>query len=141
MRDTIENYIKEYPNQEQVKMMNSWLENHAPGTFKFTGLVDPADDTVVTPQATVDYGYSWFSLTAGPATLQTPQYDKFFSVSIFDMLHNVPAVIVHPQKPILLVRPGQSAPPGRLPCRAVGDRPGPGLYTHGRRGQSGRSPR
>lgn len=112
MRDTIENYIKEYPNQEQVKMMNSWLENHAPGTFKFTGLVDPADDTVVTPQATVDYGYSWFSLTAGPATLQTPQYDKFFSVSIFDMLHNVPAVIVHPQKPILLVRPGQSAPPG-----------------------------
>jgi hypothetical protein len=67
---------------------------------------------VITPQATVDYGYCWFSLSEGPAIVHTPQYDRFFSVSVFDMLHNVPAVIVHPQKPILLLRPGQSAPQG-----------------------------
>jgi hypothetical protein len=112
MRDTIENYIKEYPNQQQVKMMTAWLQNNTPGTFHFTGLVDPTDATVITPQATVDYGYNWFSLTEGPAVLRTPAYDRFFSVSVFDMLHNVPAVIVHPQKPILLMRPGQSVPPG-----------------------------
>lgn len=114
MRDTIENYIKEYPNQQQVKMMNAWLENNQPGTFHFTGLVDPTDGTVITPQATVDYGYNWFSLTDGPAIIRTPRYDKFFSVSIFDMLHNVPAVIVQPEKPILVLRPGQSVPPGNF---------------------------
>lgn len=112
MRDTIENFIKEYPNRQQVQMMNAWLENNKPGKFQFTGLVDPTDGTVITPQATVDYGYNWFSLTEGPAIIRTTRYDKFFSVSIFDMLHNTPAVIVQPQKPILLMRPGQSVPPG-----------------------------
>jgi hypothetical protein len=112
MQDSIENYIKEYPNQEQVKMMKIWLEKNEPGTFQFTGLVDPADETVVTPQASVDYGYNWFSLSEGPAIIRTPQYDKFFSVSIFDMKHNVPAVVVSPDKPILLIRPGQAIPEG-----------------------------
>jgi len=93
-QDTIENYIREFPNQEQVKMMERWLEANEPGSFTFTGLVDPTDDTVVTPQATVDYGYNWFSLSEGPAILRTPQYDRFFSVSTFDMEHNIPAVIV-----------------------------------------------
>lgn len=111
-QDTIENYIKEFPNQEQVKMMTAWLDNNEAGTFQFTGLVDPTDATVVTPQATVDYGYNWFSLTDGPAVIHTPQYDRFFSVSIFDMKHNVPAVIVHPEIPILLIRPGQPRPAG-----------------------------
>jgi len=111
-QDTIENYIREFPNQEQVKMMNLRLEGNEPGSFTFTGLVDPTDDTVVTPQATVDYGYNWFSLSEGPAILRTPQYDRFFSVSIFDMEHNIPAVIVSPSKPILLIRPGQTAPEG-----------------------------
>lgn len=46
MRDTIENYIREYPNQEQVRIMNAWLENNEPGTFQFTGPVDPTDDIV-----------------------------------------------------------------------------------------------
>lgn len=112
LQDSIENYIKEYPNQEQVKMMRTWLEENEPGTFQFTGLVDPSDNTVVTPQATVDYGYNWFSLSQGPAIIRTPLYDKFFSVSIFDMKHNVPAVIVNPGKPILLLRPGQPSPEG-----------------------------
>jgi len=112
VRDMIENYIHEYPNQEQVRMMNTWLKKHKKGTFWFTGLVDPSDDTVITPQATVDYGYNWFSISDGPAIVKTPQYDKFFSVSVFDMKHNVPAVIGNPGKPILLIRPGQKRPKG-----------------------------
>jgi hypothetical protein len=77
-QDTFENYIKEYPNQEQVKMMKAWLAKNEKGTFQFSGLVDPNDDTVVTPQATVDYGYNWFSLSEGCAIVRTPKYDKFF---------------------------------------------------------------
>jgi len=111
-QDNIFEYIKEFPNQEQVKMMNSWLENNEKGTFSFSGLVDPTDKTVVTPQATVDYGYNWFSIADAPAIINTPKYDKFFSVSIFDMKHNVPAVIVNPKKPIALIRPGQIVPEG-----------------------------
>ena len=34
------------------------------------------------------------AVSDGPAIIRTPQYDKFFSVSIFDMKHNVPAGIV-----------------------------------------------
>ena len=93
-------------------MMTAWLETHRPGTFSFTGLVDPDDATVITPQATVDYGYCWFTLSEGPAIVRTPSYGYFFSVSVFDMHHNVPAVVVHPAKPILLVRPGQAIPDG-----------------------------
>ena len=107
LQDSIENYIKEYPNQEQVKMMKAWLTENEPGTFTFTGLVDPTDATVVTPQATVDYGYNWFSLSDGPAIVDTPQYKYFFAVSILDIKHNIQAVIVNPDKPILIVRPGQ----------------------------------
>ena len=110
--DTVEDYIAQYPNQEQAKMMNAWLEKYQPGTFSFSGLVDPTDTTVVTPQATVDYGYNWFSVSNGPAIINTPQYDRFFSVSIFDMKHNVPAVITNPQRPIAIVRPGQTVPEG-----------------------------
>ncbi|MBK1887674.1 DUF1214 domain-containing protein [Marinobacter sp. DY40_1A1] len=110
--DTVEEYIREFPNQEQVKMMHAWLEKNEKGTFQFTGLVDPTDSTVVTPQATVNYGYNWFSVSDDPAIVKTPKYDKFFSVSIFDMKHNVPAVIVNPDKPILIKRPGQKVPDG-----------------------------
>lgn len=111
-QDTVEEYLREFPNQEQVKMMEAWLEKNEKGTFQFTGLVDPTDSTVVTPQATVNYGYNWFSVSDGPAIIKTPRYDKFFSVSIFDMKHNVPAVVVNPEKPILIKRPGQQIPDG-----------------------------
>lgn len=111
-QDTVEAYLREYPNQEQVRMMNTWLEKYEKGTFQFTGLVDPANTTVVTPQATVDYGYNRFSISDGPAVISTPKYDKFFSVSIFDMKHNVPAVITNPEKPILIKRPDQAVPEG-----------------------------
>ena len=111
-QDTVEEYLREYPNQEQTRMMNAWLEQHEQGTFQFTGLVDPSDATVVTPQATVNYGYNWFSVSDGPAIITTPSYDKFFSVSFFDMKHNIPAVIVNPSKPILIKRPDQELPQG-----------------------------
>ena len=111
-QDTVENFIREYPNREQVRMMTRWIGDHDPGTFSFTGLVDPTDDTVITPQATVDYGYCWFSLSEGPAVVHTPRYDRFFSVSVFDMLHNIPDVVVNPDRPLLLIRPGQEIPIG-----------------------------
>ena len=111
-QDTLDNFIRDYPNRQQVAMMNAWLEDHEPGTFSFTGLVDPSDATVITPQATVDYGYCWFSVSDGPAVLDTPGYGRFFSVAVFDMLHNVPDVVVNPTRPILLIRPGQTAPDG-----------------------------
>ena len=37
------NRIREFPNQKQVRMMTAWLDEHEPGTFSFTGLVDPTD--------------------------------------------------------------------------------------------------
>ena len=110
--DTVEEYLKEFPNQEQVRMMNKWLETNEKATFWFTGYVTPTDHTVITPQANVDYGYSWFSVSDGPAILKTPKYDKFFSVAVFDMRHNTPLVIKNPTKPILIIRPGQKAPKG-----------------------------
>ena len=110
--DTVEAYLREYPNQEQTKMMNRWLKKNKPGSFYFTGLVDPSDTTVVTPQATVDYGYNWFSISEKPAIIYSPSYDKFYSVSIFDMRHNIPAVVANPTKPILVKRPGQTIPEG-----------------------------
>lgn len=111
--DSVDEYIKEYPNQEQVKMMTKWLaKGHKKGTFQFTGLVDPTDTTVVTPQATVDYGYNWFSISDAPAIVKSPKYEKFISVSIFDMKHNIPDVIINPDKPILIRRPGQKVPEG-----------------------------
>ncbi|MEL7452166.1 MAG: DUF1214 domain-containing protein [Pseudomonadota bacterium] len=106
----IDDFIKVYPQIKQARMMNRWLEDNTPGTFAFSGLVDPNDQTVVSPQATVDYGYNWFSLSDGPAIISAPAYDKFFSVAIYDMFHNVPAVIVNPEKPIIVLRPGQTAP-------------------------------
>jgi hypothetical protein len=110
--DDVEAFNREYPNRQQVEMMTAWLTSHEPGTFSFTGLVDPDDATVITPQATVDYGYCWFSLSEGPAIVHTPRYDKFFSVSVFDMNHNVPAVVVAPDRPIVIARPGQDVPDG-----------------------------
>jgi len=110
--DTVEEYLKEYPNQEQVRMMTKWLSKNEKGTFWFTGYVTPTDDTVISPQANVDYGYSWFSVSDSPAILKTPKYEKFFSVAIFDMRHNTPLVIKNPTKPILIIRPGQKAPEG-----------------------------
>lgn len=111
-QDTLEHFIGEYPHRQQAKLMTAWLASHTPGTFSFTGLVDPLETTVVSPQATVDYGHCWFSLSEGPAIVRAPAYDKFMSVSVFDMLHNVPGVVTDLQRPVLLIRPGQELPVG-----------------------------
>ena len=73
-KDTFE----EYSNQQQVKRMHVWLEKYQAGTFQFTVLVTPSEDTEVSPKATVDYGYNWFSISDGSGIIHTPQYDKFF---------------------------------------------------------------
>ncbi len=57
-KDIVEEYLREYLNQEQVRMMETWLEKNKKGTLWFTGLVDHTDTTVVTAQAMVDYGYN-----------------------------------------------------------------------------------
>lgn len=59
-------------------MMMAWLSVHQQGKFSLTGLLDPSDDTVVTPQATVDYGYNWFSISEAPVVVVTPESDKSF---------------------------------------------------------------
>jgi len=111
-KESVECYLTEFPNQQQVKIMNTWLEQNEKGSFVFTGLWDPSNTTVVSPQATVDYGSNWFSISDGPAIVTTPTYDKFLSAAVYDMKHNVPAVIANPTKPILLKRPGQTVPEG-----------------------------
>jgi len=112
-QDNVLEYIKEYPRQEQFKIMNTWLGNNKIGTISFTGLVDP-EAKKANVQASVDYGYTWFSISDSPAIVTVPKYDKFFSISLYDMKHNVPGVIVNPTKPILLVRPGQKVPKGEF---------------------------
>jgi len=94
--------------------MNTWLKQNEKGSFVFTGLWGPNITTVVSPQATVDTGFNWFSISDGPAIVTTPTYDKFLSVAVYDMKHNVPAVIANPTKPILLKRPGQTVPEGNF---------------------------
>lgn len=110
-QDNVLEYIKEYPRQQQFKMMYKWLENNELGSFSFSGLVKPETGTP-NAQASVDYGHSWFSILDDPAIIHVPDYDKFFSISIYDVKHNVPGVIVNPTNPILIIRPGQKVPKG-----------------------------
>lgn len=110
-QDNVLEYIKEFPQLEQSRLMNKWLKNNKIGTFRFTGLLD-SEAKAQNVQASVDYGSNWFSLVNGPAIIQVPKYDKYFSVAIYDMNHHVPDVIVNPTKPILLIRPNQKLPKG-----------------------------
>lgn len=112
-QDNVLKYIEEYPSQEQFKKMNSWLEKNEIGTFKFSGLLG-SEIEVQNVQASVDYGTNWFSINDAPAIVQVPAYDKYFSVAIYDMKHNVPSVVVNPTKPILVIRPGQKIPKGEF---------------------------
>ncbi len=112
-QDNVLNYIEEYPIQQQFKKMNSWLENNKIGTFNFSGLLD-SDTKARNVQASIDYGSNWFSIPDTPAIIQVPKYDKYFSVAVYDMNHFVPAVIVNPTKPILLIRPDQKIPKGEF---------------------------
>lgn len=112
-QDNVLNYIEEYPIQQQFKKMNSWLENNKIGTFNFSGLLD-SETKARNVQASIDYGSNWFSISDVPAIIQVPNYDKYFSVAVYDMNHFVPAVIVNPTNPILIIRPDQKIPKGEF---------------------------
>ncbi len=59
----INEFVHWYPAMEQAKMRDAWLSKYTPGQWQFTGKVTAADRTVVTPQADVNYGYSWFNIS------------------------------------------------------------------------------
>jgi len=50
-------------------------------TWQFTGMVTADDRTVITPQADVNYGYSWFNISNQPVVVTMPKYDKYYSLS------------------------------------------------------------
>lgn len=102
-------FIHWYPAMEQAKMRDQWLTQFKPGTWQFSGKVDSDDRTVVTPQADVNYGYSWFNISNEPLVITMPKYDKYYSLSVFDM-HHFMEVYVKPEKPVVIRLPHQESP-------------------------------
>ena len=105
----IAEYIHWYPAIEQIKMRDEWLQNYKYGEWQISGLVTAADRTVITPQADVNYGYSWFNITDQPIVVTMPKYDKYYAVSIFDMNH-FSQVVLAPEKPVVVRLPHQKSP-------------------------------
>ncbi len=102
-------YIKWYPAIKQVEMRDVWLKNYKMGEWQFSGAITADDKTVVSPQAGVNYGYSWFNISNEPVVITMPGYDKYYSVSIFDMNHFM-QVRVMPKKPVVIRMPHQKSP-------------------------------
>lgn len=102
-------FIHWYPAIEQVKMRDEWLQKYKPGEWQFTGMVTADDRTVITPQADVNYGYSWFNISNRPVVVTMPKYDKYYSLSVFDMNHFM-EVHVMPDKPVVIRLPHQKSP-------------------------------
>jgi len=102
-------YIKWFPAIKQVEMRDAWLKNHKRGEWQFTGSITADDKTVVSPQAGTNYGYSWFNISNEPVVITMPEYDKYYSVSIFDMNHFM-EVRVMPKKPVVVRLPHQQSP-------------------------------
>lgn len=102
-------YIHWYPAIKQVEMRDQWLENYQPGEWQFSGSLTANDRTVITPQAGVNYGYSWFNISDEPVVVTMPVYDKYYSLSVFDMNHFM-QVIVSPDKPVVIRLPHQKSP-------------------------------
>ncbi|UCF38873.1 MAG: DUF1214 domain-containing protein [Acidobacteriota bacterium] len=103
-------YIHWYSAIEQQAMMDEWLKNHQLGTWSHSGRVGADDRTVITPQADVNYGYNWFNISNGPMVIELPEYERYSSLSIFDMHHFVEDVIVNPNKPIVIRLANQKSP-------------------------------
>ena len=103
-------YIHWYPAIEQQIMIDDWLKKHQLGTWSHSGLVGAEDRTVITPQADVNYSYSWFNISNGPMVIELPEYERYSSLSIFDMNHFVEDVIVNPNKPIVIRLANQKSP-------------------------------
>lgn len=105
----ITEFIHWYPAIEQAKMRDEWLSKFSPGQWQFTGKVTSEDRTVVTPQADVNYGYSWFNISNEPIVITMPQYERYYSISVFDMNHFM-EVYVKPIKPVVIRLPHQKSP-------------------------------
>lgn len=95
-------FIHWYPAIQQERMMSAWLADNAFGTWSQSGQLTATDRTVITPNSDMNYGYCWFNLSGGPIEIDLPQYRRYLSLSIFDMMHFVPAVLVAPTKPIVV---------------------------------------
>lgn len=105
----IAEYIKWFPATKQVEMRDAWLEDFKMGEWQFTGSVTAKDRTVVTAQSGVNYGYTWFNISKEPLVITMPEYDKYFSLSVFDMNHFM-EVRVMPEKPVVIRLPHQRSP-------------------------------
>lgn len=105
----ITEFIHWYPAIEQAKMRDLWLKDYKQGEWQFTGMAGADDRTVVTVQADVNYGYSWFNISNEPIVITMPKYDKYYSLSVFDMNHFM-EVYVKPEKPIVIRLPHQKSP-------------------------------
>jgi len=102
-------YIKWFPATKQVEMRDAWLKEHKMGEWQFSGSITAKDKTVVSPQAGANYGYSWFNISNEPLVITMPNYDKYYSVSVFDMNHFM-EVCVMPNKPVVVRLPHQKSP-------------------------------
>ncbi|MFQ5644013.1 MAG: DUF1214 domain-containing protein [Thiogranum sp.] len=107
--ERIAEFIHWYPAIEQVKIHDEWLQKYKQGEWQFTGMVTADDRTVITPQADVNYGYSWFNISNQPVVVNMPKYDKYYSLSVFDMNHFM-EVYVMPDKPVVIRLPHQKSP-------------------------------
>lgn len=105
----ISEYLHWYPAIKQVEMRDLWLENYKPGEWQISGIVTAEDRTVVTVQADVNYGYSWFNISNEPVVITMPEYDKYYSITVFDM-HHFMEVFVTPEKPVVVRLPHQKSP-------------------------------
>lgn len=103
-------FLHWYPAIEQQRMMEAWLATARFGTWTFSGHVTAADRTVITPNSDMNYGYCWFNLSDGPLVIELPIYRRYLSLSVFDMMHYVPAVLVGPRKPVVIRLASQASP-------------------------------
>jgi len=102
-------YIHWYPAIKQAEMRDKWLSKYNYGEWQFTGMVTAKDHTVVTPQSDTNYGYSWFNISNKPVVISMPDYDKYYSLSVFDMNHFM-EVYIKPDKAVVVRLPHQKSP-------------------------------
>lgn len=107
--ERVAEFIHWYPAIKQADMRDEWLAKYKQGEWQFTGMVTAKDRTVITPQADVNYGYSWFNISNQPVVVTMPKYDKYYSLSVFDMNHFM-EVYVMPDKPVVIRLPHQKSP-------------------------------
>ena len=105
----IDHYIANYPAIKQKEMRDKWLSKYKQGQWQITGAVTAKDRTVVTPQADVNYGYSWFNISEKPVVVNMPKYKYYYSLSVFDMNHKM-QVKVKPNLPTVIRLPNQKSP-------------------------------